>query len=117
MSIGFGWTDELQDFLHFYHATSHGVINYSASELGHLRLESTIWSTQDITVDLDQAWQNKKKLKRERKIYTDTKRTVKLSNIDVGDEVVVNNFAKKNNLSTTFSPQLRIVIQRNGTRL
>lgn len=116
-SMGRNWEADLQDFLHSYRATPHSITNFSPAELmfGWNIRDKLPYTNREI--DVDQARKNDEESKEKGRKYTDSRRKAKPSSIDIGDQVVVKNFVKKNKLTSTFHPDPHVVVRREGTRL
>lgn len=110
------WKAEMDQYLEMYNNTPHSITGRSPNELLQNRrlrfkfpdiedLTSAVSSTEHADKDAVRKWKGKER--------EDSKRRSKLSNIGVGDVVLMLNISPTNKLSTNFLQKKFLVVDRN----
>lgn len=116
--LGKDWRRELRAFLLSYHATNHTVTGRSPSELMFgRRIRSKLPEVPRLALYDGEERDRDKILKAKGKEYADLKRKAHPNVIAVGDKVIVKRAKKDHKLSTDFSPELFVVVERRGSEV
>lgn len=113
------WTDDLNQYLLMYRSTPHSTTSKTPAELMfNWNIRDKLPSIQQHSIDIDQALHDRDKEKKEKgKVYGDNRRNAKVSDIEVGDSVLLKRQVISNKLATTFEPTTFKVIERNGSEI
>ena len=114
------WKKEIYRFLLNYRSTPHCTTGYSPAELlFNRKINNKLPQTKP---DISQSKlhskivENDKQAKAAMKIYADTRKKSKESNINIGDVVLVKQ-PKRNKFTTRFNPDKYSVIAKKGTMI
>lgn len=110
------WIDDLQEYLLMYRATPHSTTLKTPSELLFGRnIRDKIPSIHQ-PIETDEEVRDRDLMEKEKgRIYADKRRGAKITDISIGDKVLVKRQAKTNKLSSTFGPEKFIVISKKGS--
>ena len=113
------WKQELNKFLLQYRTAPHTTTKTPPAELLFNRMvkgKLPLMRKQNVVNKHKQAQENEKQMQRYNKQYADTRRNVKMQNIQVGDCVLVRQ-QRQNKLTSTFSTIPYTVIRRSKSQI
>lgn len=119
-SMGRDWKSDLQDYLLMYYTSPHSITGKTPTELCYGRtIRSKIPSLIDFeTVPSRAEITDRDKILKERsKESENAKRQAKLSDLEVGDTVLMKNLTPGNKLMPNFNPSECVVVNKEGSRV
>ncbi|XP_052564009.1 uncharacterized protein K02A2.6-like [Culex pipiens pallens] len=112
---GRDWRMELNKYILSYHATPHPTTGRSPAELMFGRKIRSKLPQLPREASFDEEVRDHDKLQKEKgRVYADTKRKARTSEIEVGDRVLAKRMRKDNKLSSDFGPEEFEVIRKSG---
>ncbi|XP_055634316.1 uncharacterized protein K02A2.6-like [Toxorhynchites rutilus septentrionalis] len=113
--LGQDWRKKLRNFLLMYHAAKHSTTGRAPSELMFGRRTRTKLPTVPSVTGSDEAVRERHMVEKEKgKNYADSRRRARPSSIEVGDVVLAKRMRNENKLSSEFSPEEFIVVNKRG---
>ncbi|XP_055605167.1 uncharacterized protein K02A2.6-like [Uranotaenia lowii] len=114
--LGKDWRAEMRRYLLTYHSTNHTTTGKSPGELMFGRkIRSKLPQVPLTRVEDGEVRDRDKIMKEKGKVYADSKRKARVSDIVVGDSVLVKRTKKDNKLDTTFAPEEYAVVKKQGS--
>ncbi|XP_055604267.1 uncharacterized protein K02A2.6-like [Uranotaenia lowii] len=114
--LGKDWRAEMRRYLLTYHSTNHTTTGKSPGELMFGRKIRSKLPQVPLTRAEDGEVRDRDKIMKEKgKVYADSKRKARVSDIVVGDSVLVKRTKKDNKLDTTFAPEEYAVVKKQGS--
>ncbi|XP_062551464.1 uncharacterized protein K02A2.6-like [Armigeres subalbatus] len=115
--LGHDWRKELRQYILTYHSTAHPTTGKSPAELMFGRRIRTKLPYIPSTVNCyDEDVRDQDSIQKEKgRVYADCRRKAKRSSIEIGDHVLAKRPKKDNKLSSNFSPEEFVVMEKRGT--
>lgn len=109
---------DLLNYLMMYRSTSHPTTGKSPSELLFGRNIRDKLPVIDIPIDIEEEVRDRDKEDKEKgNKYADDRRRAKPNQIEIGDQVLVKEFAPANKLASKFNPQSYTVVDRKDSEV
>lgn len=113
--LGKDWRAEMRKYLLTYHATSHSTTGKSPAELMFGRkIRSKLPQVESVNLNDGEVRDRDAVSKEKGRVYADSKRRAKESDISIGDRVVSKRMKKNNKLEADFSAEEFEVIKKVG---
>lgn len=114
------WRKDLNDYLTMYYSTPHCTTGKTPSELmigRTIRTKLPSLSELTLSVPLTDYRDKDQQAKDKGRVAEDQRRRAKVSNLEIGDKVLMKNVLPGNKLTPTFSPSLMTVTAKHGSRV
>lgn len=114
-NTGRAWRDDLNEYLLMYRSSPHSTTQKAPAQMlfGRNIRDKLPSIHQPMEIDEETADKDKEKKEKEKQ-YADARRHAKVSEIGIGDEVLVKRMKKANKLSSNYEPDPFKVVEKRG---